>query len=372
MLRSRMDGLGRWRLAGMLLALVAALALSPAGAVAQQEIDTPPTVTNVRADPSSLPADGGLVTVFADANDDGGGIQQVQAEIQGPFGGPEIVYMGFTGVGQTYSGSLTIPANFTESPVNYTITVQAIDINGNSTWETGGGITVDAATPFDEPPVAVDPVVQPRSLPSGGGSSTIRVNANDDRSVAAVSATITRPDGSTTEVPLEGIGSYQYEGTFAAPANTGTTAAQYAITVTAYDDIGQSTSVDAGVLTVAAAPPPPNSAKLTVSPGHLSFPTIRVGDKVRETFVVRNAGGRSAGTVRGVIAASGAGFALVGGGSQGIAFTLRPGESKAIKVEFRPTTVGRYAATVAVRRSDNAQPGLAVRLSGQALPKKHK
>jgi hypothetical protein len=86
--------------------------------------------------------------------------------------------------------------------------------------------------------------------------------------------------------------------------------------------------------------------------------------------VVRNTGKKSAGTVRGTVAVSGAGFALVGAGPTGIAFTLRPGESKAIKVEFRPTSPGRYAGTVTVRRNDGAQPGLAVRLSGQATPKK--
>jgi hypothetical protein len=278
--------------------------------------------------------------------------------------------MDFTGVGQTYSGSLTIPGNFTDSPMNYSIVVQAIDLGGNSTWESGGGVTVDAAPQFDERPVVSDPLVTPRDLPSGGGSSTIRVTATDDRSISEAYATITRPDGSTTNVALEGVSSTEFEGVFTAPANTGATAAQYAIEVTALDDIGQSASADAGLVTVAAAAPPPNLAKLTVNPGRLSFQTIRVGDRGRESIAVRNTGGRSAGTVRGVVAVSGAGFTLVGGGPAGIAFTLRPGESKAIKVEFRPAGPGRYAGTVTVRRNDGAQPGLAVRLSGQAIPKK--
>jgi len=294
----------------------------------------------------------------------------VQAEVTGPFGGPETLLMDFTGVGQTYSGSFTISGNFTDSPMNYSIIVQAIDLGGNSTWEGGGGITVDAAPQFDERPVVSDPLVTPRDLPSGGGTSTIRVTATDDRAISEVYATITQPDGSTTNVSLEGITSSQFEGTFAAPANTKATAVQYAIEVTALDDIGQSASADAGLVTVAAAPPPPSPAKLTVNPGWLSFPTIRVGDRQRESIVVRNTGGRSAGTVRGTVAVSGAGFTLVGAGPTGVAFTLRPGESKAIKVEFRPTSPGRYAGAVTVRRNDGAQPGLAVRLSGKATPKK--
>jgi hypothetical protein len=370
MLQTSMNGLKRWRLAGVLLAILAPLALSPAGAGAQEQVDTPPVVTNVTASPNSLPAEGGLVTIFADASDEGGGVSYVQAEVQGPFGGPEIVLMGFTQVGQTFSGSLTIPGNFTDSQVDYSITVEAIDLNGNSTWASGSGISVAAAPQFDERPIVADPSVTPSSLPSGGGASTIRVTATDDRAISEVYATVTAPDGSTTDLPLGGISSTQFEGVFTAPANTGATAAQYAVEVTALDDIGQSATADAGLVTVAPAPPPPNPAKLTVNPGKLSFQTIRVGDRGRESIVVRNTGGRSAGTVRGVVGVTGAGFTLVGAGPTGIAYTLRPGESKAIKVEFRPTSPGRYAGTVTVRRNDGAQPGLAVRLSGQATPKK--
>jgi hypothetical protein len=372
MLHMTMNGLKRrWSLAGILLAVLVPLGLSPAGAGAQEQVDTPPVVTNVTASPNSLPAEGGLVTIFADASDEGGGVSQVEAEITGPFGGPEIVLMDVTGVGQTYSGSLTIPANFTDSQVNYSIIVQAIDLNGNSTWAEGSGISVDAAPQFDERPIVSDPSVQPSSLPSGGGASTIRVTATDDRAISEVYATITASDGSTTNLPLGGISSSQFEGVFTAPANAGTTAAQYAIEVTALDDIGQFATADAGLVTVAAAPPPPSPAKLSVSPGKLSFQTIRVGDRGRESIVIRNTGRRSAGAVSGVVAVSGAGFALVGAGPTGITYTLRPGESKTIKVEFRPTSPGRYAGTVAVRRNDGAQPGLAVRLSGQATPKKH-
>ena len=370
MLSMTMNGLKRWRLAGVILAVLASLAFSPAGAGAQEGIDAPPVVTNVTASPSSLPAEGGLVTIFADASDENGGVTWVQAEVSGPFGGPETVLMGFTGVGNTYSGSLTIPANFTDSPMSYSILVQAIDLGGNSTWEGGAEINVDAAPQFDERPIVSDPLVTPRDLPSAGGSSTIRVTASDDRAISEVYATVTLPGGSTTNVPLEGVSSSAYEGVFTAPANSGATAAQYAIEVTALDDIGQSASVDAGLVTVAAAPPPPSAAKLTVNPGKLSFETLRVGERERGSIVVRNSGGRSAGTVRGTLAVSGAGFAIVGAGPTGVAFTLRPGESKAIKVEFRPTSPGRYAGTVAVRRNDGAQPNLAVRLSGKAIPKK--
>jgi hypothetical protein len=371
MSRSWMNRHQRWPLTGVLFAVLAMLALmSPAGAAAQVIDDPPPVVTNVRAEPSSLPAEGGLVTIFADASDDGGGITWVQADVQGPYGGPETVLMGFTNVGTTWSGSLTIPANFTDQQVNYTITVMATDLSGNTTWESGGGISVDAAPQFDERPVVFDPSVSPTSLPSSGGATTIQVSASDDRAISEVYATITRPDGSTTDLPLGGISSSRFEGVFTAPANTGATAAQYTIDVTALDDIGQSASMTAGTVTVAPAPPPPNLADLKVSPTQISFPTLEVGGRASRSIVVRNAGGRSAGPISGVVAVSGASFALPGAAATGIPFTLRPGESKTINVEFRPTAPGRYTGAVTVRRTDGRQPGLAVRLSGQANPKK--
>src|SRR4051794_19541892 len=183
MLRATTSGIRRWWTAGLVLAVLVPVAMCPAGAVAQDPIDTPPVVTNVRAEPSSLPAEGGLVTIFADASDDNGGVTQVQAQVTGPFGGPEIVLMDFTGVGQTYAGSLTIPANFTDTLMSYSVVVTAIDLNGNSTPGRGSGVPAAAAPPpVDQPPVVAAPWVEPRPLPSGGGPATIRATVTDDLS----------------------------------------------------------------------------------------------------------------------------------------------------------------------------------------------
>ena len=86
--------------------------------------------------------------------------------------------------------------------------------------------------------------------------------------------------------------------------------------------------------------------------------------------MLRNPGARSAPAIRGVIVAPQAPFVLVGAGPQGIAFSLRGGESKTFAVEFRPTRVGDKRGTVAVQRADGGQPGLAVRLSGRGVARR--
>ena len=296
---------------GILVAVLALPLVSPAGAAAQAGDDFPPIVSNVHVDPSSLSADGGLVTIFADATDDNGGVTGVQAEVTGPYGGPETVPMSFTNVGPTYSGSITIPANFTSDVVHYYVTVTAMDTGGNSATAGGADVTVDAAPPnVDERPVVSDPTIVPSALPSSGGASKIRVTATDDYGIAQADATVTRPDGTTTNVPLAYIGGMQYEGTFNAPANPRPTVARYAIDVTVLDGVGQSASTTAGALTV--APAPLNLADLKLKPGQLSFGNVKVGKQATQSLLVRNTGGKSTGPVSGVVSVAGAGFVLVG------------------------------------------------------------
>ena len=68
---------------------------------------------------------------------------------------------------------------------------------------------------------------------------TIGVSAFDTRAIAEVYPTVALPGGGTANVPLQGVSSSRYEGVFTAPANAGTVAMQYAIEITALDDIGQ-------------------------------------------------------------------------------------------------------------------------------------
>jgi hypothetical protein len=143
---------------------------------------------------------------------------------------------------------------------------------------------------------------------------------------------------------------------------------QYSVEMTALDRRSQPTTVDGGRITVAAAAAP--AGLLKIAPTSVSFGSVKVGKRERKSIVLRNDGKKSTGPVSGLLVAPGAPFFLIGAGSEGIPFTLRAGQSRTYAVEFRPTAVGPRTATIAVRRTDNGQPGLAVPLSGRGVARK--
>ena len=371
MSRSSVTSSDRRLTAAIVLALLALLWVLPGSALAQDPgpEDTPPIVSNASVSPNSLPYEGGQVTITADVLDDIG-VAMVYADVFESGGGgqsvqllPSVIHP--SGV-ITYSGSAVIGPNHTDTPVSYGVVVQATDTNGATDSAEAGEITIDAQPQFDEPPTVADPAVDPRELGSAGGPVTIAVSAYDLRGISEAYATITPAAGQTTQVPLEPISSSRFQGVLDVPANTGTAAAQYAIEITALDDIGQSASVDAGVVTV-APPLPVAPGRLKLSPAARSFGAVQVGRQVRHWFVLRHPGRRSSPRISGMIVAPQSPFVLLGAGPQGIAFNLRGGEIKLFSIAFAPTSAGRYQGSVAVRRADAGQPHLAVRLSGRGV-----
>ncbi len=364
MSRSRPSHASLHRFAVLLAALLAAFVATPGSALAE---DTPPLVSNGTITPGSLPYLGGTVTISADAVDDVG-VTTVYANVTNPDGGLQSVQLIQSGP-QTYSGTLTVGPNFTDSPVSYGIEVQATDTNGATDTQLIGSVDVDAQPQFDEAPIASDPTVEPRELPAAGGTVTISAAASDNRGISEVYANVVLPDGSSASVPLEGNASSRYEGTYRVPANTGTTAQQYAIEVVALDDIGQQGTVDAGVVTVAAPAPPPAAGRLTLTPRSLWLGQVRVGWSALRWAVLRNAGPKRSAPVAGVVRISGAPFSLPGGA---IRFRLWPGQWRAVPVAFRPWAPGTYAGSLTVQRDDGAQAGLAVALQGKAVKPPHR
>ena len=141
---------------------------------------------------------------------------------------------------------------------------------------------------------------------------------------------------------------------------------QYAIQITALDDIGQPASVDAGVVTV-APPLPVAQGRLTITPATLGFGTVAVGRSASRWVVLRNSGRRSSAPIRGMLVAPAAPFSLRAADTQGMTFSLRGGAVKLVRVDFRPTSAGRQQGAVAVRRLDGGQPNLALRLTGRGI-----
>lgn len=347
------------RVAGSLpLLMLLALAV-PDGAAAQQ--DAPPVIANAKVVPASLAYQGGTVTISADVTDDTG-VASVYGTVIAPDGSSGFVRLLPTGV-TTYSAAYVIPANYTDFSVGHAVSVQATDLGGAVESAEAGDVQVDAQPQFDELPEVWDPSVSPRALPSAGGPVTVQASAFDTRSISEVYAVATPAGGGAPiHVPLEGIGSSRYEGTFTAPPNAGSTAVQYALAVTALDDIGQSASADAGLVTVAAAAAPaPALGRLVATPGSRSFGRVAVGAAARRSFLVRHVGPRRGGAIEGTIGEPGAPFAVVSGGG---AFRLLPGQARTVVVELRPAAAGSFRDAVRVVRGDGRQRPLAVRLSG--------
>jgi hypothetical protein len=344
----------RWSL--LSLAAAAALLVAPAPAGAADE--TPPAISNAVVSPSGLPFTGGTVTITATVTDDVG-VAAVHADIYGPFVASVVLLP--TGP-STYSGTYGVGANGTPEPVGYQVTISAFDTTGNSAEAPAGDIQVDGEPQFDELPAVSDPFVAPRTLTSAGGPVAIAATATDNRSVNEVYATVTRAGAVPQHVTLDPISSSRFEGVFTAPPNTTAAAVQYAVAITAVDDAGQSSSVDAGTVSVTTAP------ALRLSAGAVAFGAVPIGKQAHRTLVLSNTGARTAQPVSGVIVPPASPFSLAG--TKPIPFSLRAGQTKTFVVEFRPTALGLRSAGLAIRRTDGLQPGLAASLTGTGLPRR--
>ena len=179
----------------------------------------------------------------------------------------------------------------------------------------------------------------PQTLPSTGGQITIAATATDDRAVSYVYANVTDPAGNATSVDLDAISSSRFEGVYTLPANTTTSAANYAITVIAQDDIGQEGYEDAGVVSVAAAAA---TKKLSVLPSTVRFGNVRVGRSAVRLFVLTNtaAKGSPAITVKLAIPGAQTPFVFTANRSRSAKVTLKPRRPVVVFVSFVPKATG--------------------------------
>jgi hypothetical protein len=342
------------RFAGLCALLTPVLGMTalPAHAV---EDETPPTITNTVASPSSLPKEGGSVTISADIFDEWG-ITAAWATVVGQDGFGQTVGL-FNFGGTFFSGGIDIPQNFLDQQISYQVEVGAVDGNGLSSTEPAGEIQVEAQPQFDEAPFVFDPTLEPAELTSAGGAVTIEASASDDRSISEVYAVVTAPGGATTHVQMEGISSSRFQGVFNAPANASASAVQYSVEVTALDDIGQFDTEAVGSITVAASP----AGDLKVRREVLLFGQVPIGESRRMAVTVKNDSPDSTPPIAGVLEVFGDQFVLVGAGS----FVLASGESVRVIVRFRPTDRGVQTGRLLINRADGGQPDLSVELRGR-------
>jgi hypothetical protein len=326
----------------------------------------PPVVTNPTVAPTGLSQAGGIVTVNAHVTDDSNALDIVFIEVRGPL----LFSTAMTRGGLTpddWYGSVALPSNDTNQPVNWDVYVRALDLEEAETTVLAGTAQVAAQAEFDEPPSVFDPAVSPRDLSSAGGSVMLSVSAWDLRGISEAYAVVTAPGGVTTHVVLDPISADRFQGVFNAPANAGVSPAQYSVLFRALDDIGQETTLDGGVFTVAVTPVPTGQLKIDAS---VNFGSVKIGSKGSKTIKLRNDGKKTTGPVNGLLIAPNAPFFLVGAVSGGVPFTLRAGETKSYTVEFRPTAISQPTATIVVRRADGSQSSLTTQLSGRGVAAK--
>jgi hypothetical protein len=256
MMQSFAVSAGRARLWAVFLAAMAVLLLPTSSAVADEATeDTPPAIAGGAVTPGTLSYGGGLVQIQAEITDDVG-LQNVSAQIHGSDGSYQSFQI-FEGYEDNYFGTFEAPENSSESAIYYKVEIQAYDTNNAFAASTIGGVQVEGRPQFDEGPWVSSTEMYPSVLPAEGGAVTIRAEAGDNRALAGIYASVTGPDGTSVEVPMYALDSSHFEGTFNAPANTGTVAAEYLVEVIAVDDIGQQGRATAGTVTVEAPPPPP-------------------------------------------------------------------------------------------------------------------
>ena len=145
---------------------------------------------------------------------------------------------------------------------------------------------------------------------------------------------------------MEPISFNRFEGVFSAPANLGTTAQTYTVTMTVVDDAGQSTTIPAESFTVAAPLAPPGP--LVLQPKKIDFGQIRLGRGHRRSVTVRNAGAKVSVPVEIQVETSGQPFKLL---TEGLAWpiVLRPGQSHRFDIEYRPIALGTQTGSFIVR-----------------------
>lgn len=244
-----------WALA-LFLGLIGALLLNADRAAADGEgEDTPPQIVFGSVTPSYLPSSGGNVQIQAEIVDDVG-VYMTTAQVYGSDGSYQAIQL-YEGYTNNYFGTLEVPENTSEGTMSYYVEVQAYDTVNAWVNTTIGEVQVEGQPQFDEAPWVSMTEMYPSVLPAEGGAVTIRAEGGDNRGLAGIYALVTGPGGTSTEVAMYALDSSHFEGTFNAPANSGSLAAEYVVEVVVQDDIGQESRAGAGIVTVEAPPPPP-------------------------------------------------------------------------------------------------------------------
>jgi hypothetical protein len=355
---------------GLVAVVMFVLAMLAMPVLAQACEDEGPVITEATLTPPTLPTTGGTGTISAHVFDNCG-VQHVIAEISANNGS---FYVGFELVpsgdintyNRFYKGQFDIPANFGEEPISYQGVINAESIEGNFVEEVAGEIEVAGTPPFDEAPYVSEASVTPTVWGGLGGTSRIVMRANDNRGISNAYAIVTLPSGREKEIPMEALSAEIFTALLPVPGNPGDSPRGYGVAVFAEDDIGQTTGVYAGNVTVEPKGTP-NPGFLAMEPGYLTFGATTLGHTSIRTTVLRNTGKPGSPPVSGVLKSSEPQFVLPGLEEGGVPFTLAPGQERTFEIYFQPSLTGQQSGRLSVVREDGRQPNTGLSMFGYGI-----
>jgi probable HAF family extracellular repeat protein len=329
----------------------------------------PPQLSNPAVQPASRNALGGDFTLSVQATDDQG-IATVTATVNLPGGGTQTITLARQGMTNTYSGVFTAPGNLGTTPRTYTASFAATDTGGNTTTlALPGSFSVLP----DQAPVIVSAGVSPPSRDNNGGTFTVTAHVTDDVGVSSVTADVNGPNMiASFQLTLQSGTNTDgvYTGQFTAPANPGSTAQQYSVSVTA-EDSDQTDVASAGSVLVLGA----NSADghIQVEPHFLNFGKVKIHHSKTATITVRHVGGSPNSVLSFTAGTLNAPFEVLSpdGALGGPTINLAPGEKRDIRVRFHPQTLGCYITTLPIRTTDPAHALINVKLKGKGCRVSH-
>jgi hypothetical protein len=263
--------------------------------------------------------------------------------------------------GDDYAGTFDAPPNAGTKSVIHSIVVTAANAEASAQMDCGT-VEVLGSPPGDtEPPVVTFLAAEPRVLPQKGGQVLIRAEVTDDVAVQQVVAVVALPDLPGTPVPMALKAGDVYEGTASLPPNPGTKPQIYQVVVQASDPSGNTEFADGGLITVAG---PAGLGRLEVQPRRLRFGETQVGLHRRRRVTLHN---RGSGPLSGSLLSLATPFsrAIRGDPPGDATFTLEPGETLTVLVQFSPTHVRRSRDVLGIVSTDPTKPNVDVALSGE-------
>ncbi len=139
-----------------------------------------------------------------------------------------------------------------------------------------------------------------------------------------------------------------------APVSVGS---KSAVVTISHNAAGGSTAVNVSGVGKLTASPPPASPAVTVNPTVIAMDTTNVGSFSQKTFVVQNSGGSGNLTVTNIVrsGADSTQFAV-----SPTAFTIGPGGTQTVTINFVPSSAGSKATIIGVYHNALGSPSLAV------------